>query len=500
MKTIFKRIMWTLLSIFMIIACSPLDKDDYSLGSLNSVSSEQINFSIVKSDRSDNIIIFTNTSDINFPVTLAWDLGNGTKGNKKSMEGQYPQKGDYTVTLTIYAADGSSATKSVVVKIAEDDFSLIDTPAYRNLTGGIENKEGKVWVFDQYNNFSKEVADATGLAIKGHLGLGPQNSYGQDWWGAGPNEKDTWKMYDFKFTFIQEGVQLKIDNEGLGYGRKASSASVGGFNVTNVVGDDATFTFNGGGFNFSIDESGKYPQMTLSGNAFMGYYAGSQVYDIVYQTDKVMCLRVDNTVESQDWVFVYCLEELNIAELPLVKEPKAIPLSEDFEGKDLKVTFVAQDMGDKSGVVDNPLPLPINVSNKVYRYQKSGSFYSNLSFVGSDYKFDLTKQNKIKLKVYIPSYNDYTTSNAVAGDWITESRLQPMVAVKLQDSDKGDMSWEGQTEIIKKNVVTDKWIELEFDFSIVKDLKAYDKIVIQFGGEGHGGAGFFFFDDFSFTE
>ena len=42
----------------------------------------------------------------------------------------------------------------------------------------------------------------------------------------------------------------------------------------------------------------------------MGYYAGSQVYDIVYQTEEVMALRVNNTVESQDWVFVYILEEL----------------------------------------------------------------------------------------------------------------------------------------------------------------------------------------------
>ena len=208
--------------------------------------------------------------------------------------------------------------------------------------------------------------------------------------------------------------------------------------------------------------------MTLSDNSFMGYYAGSQVYDIVYQTDEVMCLRVNNTVEGQDWVFVYCLEELNVSEPPLVKEPKAIPLSENFEGKTLVVPFVAQDMGSKSGVIDNPLPLPINESDKVYRYQKSGAFYSNLSFAAADYKFDLTKQNKIRLKVYIPSYNDYTTSNAVAGEWIAESRLLPMVAVKLQDNDKGDMSWDGQTEIVKKDLVTDKWIELEFDFSNVR--------------------------------
>ena len=219
MKTIFKKGAWMLLSIFMIMACSPLDNDDYSLGTLDTVNPEQVSFTITKSDRSDNIINFTNTSDIKYPVTVAWNLGNGAKGNKQTMEGQYPQKGDYTVTLTLYAADGSSATKSVVVQIADDDFGLIDTPAYRNLTGGIENTLGKVWVFDQYNNYAKEVADATGLTIKGHLGLGPQGSYGQEWWGAAPNEQNTWTTYDLKFTFIQEGVHFKIMNKGQGYGR-----------------------------------------------------------------------------------------------------------------------------------------------------------------------------------------------------------------------------------------------------------------------------------------
>ncbi len=460
------------MSLFILAACSPQDLDDYSLDSLSTISPEQVSFTKTVSDKSDNIITFTNTTDVKTPVAIAWDLGNGTKGKSNKMTGQYPQKGDYTVTLTVYSSDGTSVSKSEVVSIQEDDFGLINTPVYRNLTGGVENTEGKVWVFDQYNNYTKEVATATGLNINGHLGLGPQNTFGQEWWAAGPNEKNTWTMYDFKFTFIQDGVQFIIDNEGEGYGRVASSASVGGFNVTNVDGDDATFTFDGGSFNFSIDESGTYPQLTLSDNSFMGYYAGTQVYDIVYQTEEVMALRVNNTVESQDWVFVYILEELNISEPPLVKEPKA----------------------------DNPMLVPINVSDKVYRYQKSNAFYGNLFFEAGDYKFDLTKQNKITLKVYIPSYNDYETSNDVAGEWIAESRLRPQLAIKLQDSDKGDMAWENQTEIVKADLETDKWIELEFDFSGVAGRVDYDKIVVQFGAEGHSGPGFFFLDDFKFSE
>lgn len=500
MKNIFIKNVWFLMTLFLIAACSPQDSDDYALDSFATINAEQVSFSKTVSDKSDNVITFTNTTDVKMPVSIAWDLGNGTKGKNKSMTGQYPQKGDYTVSLTVYSSDGTAVSKSEVISIGEDDFGLIDTPAYRNLTGGIDNAQGKLWVFDQYNNYSKEVATATGFNINGHMGLGPQNSFGQEWYAAGPNEKADTKMYDFKFTFIQEGVKFIIENDGLGYGRKASSESVGGYNITEIDGDDATFTFDGGSFNFSIDESGNYPQLTLSDNSFMGYYAGSQVYDIIYQTEEVMALRVNNTVEGQDWVFVYTLEELNIAEPPVVKVPKAILLSEDFESTELKVPFIADDMGDKSGVMDNPIPLPINESDKVYRYQKSNGFYSNLSFTADDYKFDLIKQNKITVKVYIPSYNDYETSNPVAGEWIAESRLRPQLAVKLQDSDMGGNAWENQTEIVKADLETDKWIELEFDFSGVSDRTDYDKIVIQFGAEGHGGPGFFFFDDFKFSE
>ena len=59
---------------------------------------------------------------------------------------------------------------------------------------------------------------------------------------------------------------------------------------------------------------------------------------------------------------------------------------------------------------------------------------------------------------------------------------------------------ETQKEIVMADLETDKWIELVFDFSGVADRVDYDKIVIQFGAEGHGGAGFFFFDDFKFSE
>lgn len=492
---------WAMGLLFTLAACAPKELDDYSMESVNSITAEQLSFSKAVSANSDNIITFANTSAIdNKEYVITWDLGNGTKktGKDQAIVGEYPFAGEYTVTMTI-STNASSVSRSEVVRIEEDDYTLVDTPVYRNLTGGAENTEGKTWVFDQYNNFAKEVADVTGFAISGHMGLGPQGSRGQEWWGAAANDKAAWEIYSSRFTFIQNGVQLKIEKEGTtGYGRKASAASVGGFSVIATEGDDAYFTYSGGDYNFSIDESSEYPKLTISGNGFMGYYCGSQDYEIIYQTDKVMALRIDNTVESQDWVFVYCLEELNVDKPPVVKEPKAVPLNEDFEDAEI-LSLVQEDMGDVSGVVDNPLPLPINTSKKVYRYWKSNGFYSNLSFTAADYKFDLSQQNKIRVKVYIPSYNDYETENNVAGDWITNRKLSPQLAVKLQDSEH-PAPWEGQTEIVQTNLQKDKWLDLEFDFSGVVDRADYDRIVIQFGGEGHAGSGFFYLDDLEFAE
>lgn len=491
---------WTLLAVVFMVACSPMEDDSYSLGDLGTISSDQISFTQTPSATSANIITFTNTTELKGVALLSWNLGNGASGKENVIVGKFPFAGDYNVSLTVYTADGTAATKSVVVKIAANDYSLISTPAYVNLTGGATDADGKTWVLDQYNNFAREVANATGLKISGHLGLGPQNSYGQTWWGAGANEKSSWSLYAHKFTFIQNGVQLKIQNEGVGYGRKASAETKGGFTINTVNGDDAEFNYSGGNYTFALVEGGKYPVITLSGNAFLGYYCGSQDYEIVYQTDKVMALRVNNTVESQDWVFVYCLQELNVAPPAVVKTLKAIPLAEDFETGASSILWTKEDMGSKSAITDNPVPLPVNESEKVYRYQKSTGFYSNLSFTATTYLFDLSKQNKIRLKVYIPSYNDYTTANNVAGSWISNANLLPQLSVKLQNSSLGGNAWQTQTEVVKANLQKDKWLELEFDFSHVADRKDYDKIVIQFGAEGHAGPGLFFFDDFSFSE
>ena len=315
MKNTMKYLCSTLAAVCMLAACSPEEFDDYDTGTVGTVTAEQVTFTMKTSPESDNILIFTNTTRLNFPYSFSWDLGNGNISKADSVTAIYPLAGSYTVSLSVSTADGTTVVKSSVIVIENDDPSLLDTPTYRDLTGGPNNADGKTWVSDRYNLYVDEIAAATEKNVKGHLGLGPQGSYGHDWWGASPDEKAAWKLYDFKFTFVQKGLSLKIENGGEGYGRK-NCIGLAGFAATSTDGDDALFIYGGGDYTFTLKEpkDQAYGSLTLSENAFMGYYCGTQKYDILYLTDETMALRADNATDGRDLVFVYVREDLNVGE------------------------------------------------------------------------------------------------------------------------------------------------------------------------------------------
>ena len=359
MKKITKIIILAIATLFSVTSC--ID-DAYKLGYDGHVTEDMVSFTYAKAtdgnpNNSDNVIQFTNTSNIPFAsYSCTWDFGNEAISKERNPIAKYPDAGSYTVSLSIYGYDGHVVTKKQTVTIAKDDPSLFDTPTFRNLTGGPENTNGKTWVFDQHNLYTAEVKTALNADIRGHIGLGPINSFSQGWWGAGPNEKGDWKMYDFKFHFKQtSGLQMKITTNGVGYGRLACAKPIGGYdNVTVIWEQDVQFPYEGGNYTFSItdvttqigEDEKDYEKITLSGNAFMGYYCGTQDYYILYLTDEVMALSVRNTVEGQDWVFIFIREDLNV-------EPDIPSINEE------QVTFTITQgsnefIYDYSVIVDNP--------------------------------------------------------------------------------------------------------------------------------------------------
>lgn len=482
MNKIFKLGLFALMTAFAMTSCKPQESDDHALGIKPQES--QLAFSVTPSATKANVVEFKNESSIKGVIT--WDFGNGNRAKGESVKAEYPFKGDYTVTMTLYTTGGTT-TISKVVSIAQDDMSLLDTPMYNALTGGAANLNGKTWVFDQYHT--------------GHFGVGPAR--GTDgyngtpqWWSCPANGKLESCLYTNEFTFIQVGVKMLWKNNGFVYTNAAGKDVLGGTATVPDAGDfDVTYTPKEN-YTYTLDEANK--TLILSDGAFLGHYAGTSTYTIVSLTEDELYLEAVSGVESGNgWWYRFIPKEKNVK--PVVPL-KAVKLSEDFEKEKLSIDFAREDMGQLDYIYSNPAPVPANSSKKVYLYEKTGAFYSNISYTATDYKFDLSVVNKVRMKVYIPSYNDYTTVADVAGSWITVNRLQKQVAVKLQNSEAGGNAWETQTEIVKKNLPTSKWIELEFDFSGVKDRTDYDKIVIQFGEEGHAAPGIFFFDDFSFGE
>jgi hypothetical protein len=126
---------------------------------------------------------------------------------------------------------------------------------------------------------------------------------------------------------------------------------------------------------------------------------------------------------------------------------------------------------------------PIEPTNHVAEYIRSGSFeWTNAQFI-LDHRMDLSERNIFDIRVYFPSSNNY-------GDELT-----PTAALKLQNSLLGPDAWTTQTEVKLTVEQYDEWITLSFDFSVASDIVDYDQVVVQFGGEGHFQPGLFYFDD-----
>lgn len=474
-----------MITLFALASCAPQESDDYSLGAVPQES--QLSFTATPSSGKPNVVQLQDASSVTGVVL--WDLGNGSTAKGNAVQAEYPFAGTYTITMTLYTS-GGSATISNTVTIAQDDMSLLDTPMYNALTGGADNLAGKTWVFDQYK--------------EGHFGLGPVESTTTEWWTCPAEGKTGSSLYTQEFTFIQVGVKMLWKNNGSVYTNTAGVNDLAGKGYPNAVATpvddyDVGYEPNASGYTFSLNETDK--TITLSGGAFFGHYSGTSTYEILSLTDDVLYLKSRSVLEPTNAWFIRLVPKEKNVKPEVTVQLKAVPLSEDFENEKSSVVFDSEDIGSLfSQYYQNPLPLPVNESKRVCLYQKTGAFYSNIFFTADGYKFDLKEVNKIRLKVLIPSGNDYNTGYPVAGNWITNDKLLPQLAVKLQNSSLEGNAYTTQAEIVKTDLQTDKWLELEFDFSGSNDREDFDKIVVQFGAEGHAAPGIFYFDDFSFDK
>ncbi|MEN9917973.1 MAG: hypothetical protein RL662_409 [Bacteroidota bacterium] len=277
--------LWAVLTAMLIItACSPQENDDHSLGAPGTATLEQLSFTVTPSENK-NIITLTNTSKLASIHAIMWDLGNGATSKNQSVTVQYPFEGDYTIALTVYTPDGASTTKSQTIHIDKTDYSLLNSPMYNNLTGGITNVNGKTWVFDQ--------------TVEGHFGIGPASASSPIWWSSPPEGKAECSLYKQSFTFKLQGSQFIWKNEGKVYTNEAGRvalATLGYSKSTVPPSGDYDVEYTPQSYSFSLNEMDK--TLVLSNGAFFGHYTGGNTYSILNITESELYLKVNSVVES----------------------------------------------------------------------------------------------------------------------------------------------------------------------------------------------------------
>jgi hypothetical protein len=454
---------------FAFNACKPEEEMDPAMGA--APTPDQATFDVTPDPANPNILVLKNTSP---GFNAKWDFGNGASGTGNEVKAPYPLKGDYTITMTMYAR-GGSASSSKAVTIAETNYGMLDRPDLNALSGGGSKPEGKTWVID------KEYG--------GHMGLGPNTTGTADWWNAGPNEKAGQGLYDDEYTFIITGLKADFKMNGDAFANGASAGDFGG----NPANGDQKVTYNPPAtINWSLTEEGGKKYIVLSNSAFIGFYTGVSKYEILKLEENELYIRFLD-VKNTGFAWYHRLIPKGYVK-PKPEIPYKIANMDDTFDAPGNIAWTIDGAGFKEEY-DNPRPLG-NTSGIVAKYDKNiGGKYNNVQ-VNLSYKMDLRERNKFRLKVFTPSYND-TATVFPAESWAI-NHLRDQVSVKLQNSELGGNAYTTQVEVIHRIQVDqlNQWVEFEFDFSSASERKDLDRIVVQLGGEGHDAPGTFFIDDF----
>ncbi|MDA0310371.1 MAG: PKD domain-containing protein [Bacteroidetes bacterium] len=237
-------------------------------------SSEDAMFTYSPSDTNENVILFSSN---NPNILCMWDFGNGIKKQGNTVTTSYPYAGEYQVKLTVFNDGGSNNTIQTIA-ISQDDLSLLNNPIYNKLTGGSSGPGYKVWKVDS--------------SAAQHLGVGPdpESALGPvpEWWAANPNEKPGCGLYDDQYKFYLNGFKLDMITNGDVYIHNSLAATFPG-SFQNLF--DYTAPYDN-----QIQESWllteeEFPVITISNNAFIGFYTGIKEYRILELTDTTMTLQ-----------------------------------------------------------------------------------------------------------------------------------------------------------------------------------------------------------------
>ncbi len=381
MKSKFWNIGWTaalsLSALFLFVACE--DDNEPTLG--NAPTQADAAFTYAPSASSDNIIIFTAS---NPNLDASWDFGNGATAQGSVVQATYPFADTYTVTLTVQNS-GGSATSSQEITIAQDDPSLINNPLFDLLTGG----SSKTWAVDS--------------ASAAHFGVGPDpiGAAGRypEWYAAGPNEKAGADMYNDRYTFHLNGFGFDQVTGG-GVYVNAEHAGDAPFDDTTAspVADFIAAFPDQIGETWTLNE-GADTTITISGDAMIGYWAGTRTYTVVNIEENELWLSFVDTKASNPgltWYIRLVPEGYNSNPGGGGTQTWSLPM--DFESVEPTWTTFGNST---QSYVANPDMSGINTSSKVLETTHGNETWAGL-FVDLDGPLDFSSMNTITLKVWAP--------------------------------------------------------------------------------------------------
>lgn len=282
-------------------------ENDYSFGEIISPSNIQITAEIIGVDANNpngdgsGVVNFKASADNAVSYKFVYD-----GSEKVALSGEttiiFSKLGLNTHTVTVVASGtaGVSSSKSIQV----DVLATYSPP---------DDLTGKLYGFDPANPTALTSRTWKIQSAKpGHFGLGPVGgSTPTEWYGAGPNEKDGLGMYDDRFVFSSNGSFSHTTN-GTIFGRDPyivndlgpnASGNVNGADIENYAFGDYTSTF-------SLIAPGGVETISLSGNAFIGYYTGGnhqyQIFD--RGTPNELILKTTDGGSQFDWWFIIVIE------------------------------------------------------------------------------------------------------------------------------------------------------------------------------------------------
>lgn len=419
MRSSIYRLLFSLTVLLLVVGC----EEEYELGKLVQSNFEE---GLLENDPNRVVLLAKNDG----AALNKWYISTGQILTGDSVVAYLPFEGTYTITHKAFSQGGATSTERQVV-ITQTDPAICQVENLRLLTGGCDQPNGKTWVLDSLT-FA-------------HFGLGPNTASYPDWYQAQVNEKAGLGFYDDEYTFRLVNFQAEFDYNGDILIRANQAENFPNVDVLNEF-DGTAFLDNFEGTSYSLDEDGDKLNLTINGGATIGYFTGTNSYEIIELSENLMILKYFDT---KDPAFAWFVRLVPADFTPPPPATSKMPI--DFESPTAFGTF----NGAAFSVIDNPQSGGINTSAKVGEYIKGAqNQYAGIATL-LEQPLDFSSQSIMRMKVYAPIAN--------------------RVLLKLEQSTDANNNIERFATITESE--TNQWVDLSFDMDGVQ-AGVYDNLVV----------------------